>query len=116
MLIAGGAVLALAAGCPTIETVPPTRHFIVENETDAEIVVTIQNVPDWPAGEQSLPVPASLAVSFDWEAPLGDCYGNDVIATASDGTEIARLEGPVCHRDKWIFREDGTNVLEEAPR
>jgi hypothetical protein len=116
MLLVGGITLALAAGCPTIETKPPRNHFGVDNETDAELVVTIQNIPDQLDGVRSVPVRAGILYFFSWEASLGDCYGNGVVATAPDGTEVARLDGPVCDGDKWIFGPDGSIVLEEAPR
>jgi hypothetical protein len=116
VLLVGGITLALSAGCPTIETKPPTNDFRVDNETDTDLFVTIQNVPDWPDREQSRPVRAGILFFFSWEASLGDCYGSGVVATAPDGTEVARLDGPVCDGDKWIFGADGSIVLEEAPR
>jgi hypothetical protein len=113
---AGGLTLVLLTGCPLVENIPPTNDFAVDNNTEVDLVVTIPDVPDWADGTQSHSVDAGLLVFFSWEASLGDCYGTGAVATDPGGTEVARLDHPVCDGDKWIFEEDGGIVLEQAPR
>lgn len=114
-LLIGGFTLFLLTGCPLVEDIPPVNHFIVENNTGGDLIVTINDVSDWADEVRSRPVEAGVRFYFEWEASLGDCYGSSVVAADPGGTEVARLDHPACGGDKWIFEEDGGIVLEQGP-
>jgi hypothetical protein len=113
-LVGCALVLAFATSC-IIETKPAANSFRVDNRTEADLKITVTDVPEF-NGERTHTARAGVVTHFDWEASLGDCYGSAVIAADLDGNEVARLDQPICRGDRWIFEANGRVHLQEASR
>jgi hypothetical protein len=113
-LVGCALVLAFATSC-IIETKPLTNGFRVDNRTEADLKITVTDVPEF-NGDSTQTAKAGVVFRFSWEASLGDCYGSAVIAADPDDNEVARLDQPICRGDRWIFEADGRVHLQEASR
>lgn len=112
--VAALAMAAALAGCTFIWEEPDlgTRAVTVTNETAETLEFKVFGAGEWRELPLSLPPGQSGAVLFgsDLVEPslrtVDGCTEGDLVATTTDGREVARHPPPLCDGDRWVIAPD----------
>jgi hypothetical protein len=105
-------VFAGGASCQLGNHVNP--GFNVDNRRAEAVTIRIVDLADLPSNERlrEVTVPAR---SYQQLIGPNQCHGSGAVATDPSGTELARLDEPVCFGHEWVFEEDGSVRLRNLP-
>ncbi len=103
-------VLAGGASCQLGDHTNP--GFSVNNHRAEAVTIRILDLADLPSNERlrEVTVPAR---SYQQLIGPNQCHGSGAVATDPSGTELARLDEPVCFGHEWVFEEDGSVRLRD---